>query len=41
MVDSEVMVTDAMKDIGTLVMDSACETTVGTAFYLDEYEERR
>ena len=36
MVDSEDMVTDAMKDIGTLVMDSACETTVGTAFYKEK-----
>ena len=35
---NEAMVTDAASDVGLLVADTACDKTVGTAYYLDCYE---
>ena len=35
----EILSTDAARDIGLLMPDTASEKTVGTAYYLDRYEK--
>ena len=35
----KVLVTDAARDLGLLMPDTASEKTVGTAYYLDRYEK--